>query len=354
MKICPNCGYQIPQDKVKFCYECGHKFGEKAETKPEEPKSDSFIAPFDTIDFAIDEPDENIGSLFDSSDSPEEQESSFDFSSLGKSVSRAASVSNSNYDNNGDDGVIDSGLVIKNGVLVEYKGKSKSVTIPSTVTKIADQAFYMNDYVESVVVGTNVKEIGVEAFIEFKNLRMLSLPEGLKKIGAYAFAYNERLTVISIPRSVTEIGENAFENTGISSAVIPKGVETVNDELFRICHNLKKVTIGEGVKSIGINAFELCENLTTVELPRTLKTLEHGAFSRTGISSIDLPEGLLEIGSYAFFDCINLKEIRIPKSVRIIEGDAFVGCKNLKKIYVSRSLSFKYEDSEIKAQIIYY
>ena len=332
MKKCPNCGYQIPQDNVKFCYECGCKL------------SDSVSAPQNTND---DFPPMFTGfnSSFDFDEIKNDTASdtsfgSFDFSSLNidndDEDDYTPPAQKSTFTPSYDDGVIDSGLVIKNGVLTQYTGKNKRVVIPSTVTKIADEAFYMNDYVEDVIVGTNVKEIGDDAFIEFKNLRMVSLPEGLKKIGRGAFAFNENLTIIDIPRSVTEIGENAF------------------DEAFRICGNLQKVTISEGVKTIGTNAFELCESLTQISLPSTLRTIEHGAFARTGISTITLPEGLYEMEGYVFFECLNLREIKIPKSVKKIEGNAFVSCDNLKKIYVPRHLNFDYEDSEIDAQIIYY
>ena len=349
MKKCPKCQAQLV-DNVKFCYECGCKLSDSVSAP--QNTNDDFPPMFTGFNssFDFDEPKNDTAS--------DTSFGSFDFSSLeidnDDEDDYTPPAQKSTFTPSYDDGVIDSGLVIKNGVLLQYKGKNKRVVIPSTVTKIADEAFYMNDYVEDVIVGTNVKEIGDDAFIEFKNLRMVSLPEGLKKIGRGAFAFNENLTIIDIPRSVTEIGENAFENTGVKSVVIPKGVETVSDEAFRICGNLQKVTISEGVKTIGTNAFELCESLTQINLPSTLRTIEHGAFARTGISTITLPEGLYEMEGYVFFECLNLREIKIPKSVKKIEGNAFVSCDNLKKIYVPRHLNFDYEDSEIDAQIIYY
>lgn len=350
MKKCPSCGYQIPQDNVKFCYECGCKLSDSVSAP--QNTNDDFPPMFTGFNssFDFDEPKNDTAS--------DTSFGSFDFSRFeidnDDEDDYTPPIPKSTFTPSYDDGVIDSGLKIKNGVLLEYTGRSTKVTIPSTVTKIADEAFYMNDFVESVIVGTNVKEIGADAFTEFKNLRMVSLPEGLKKIGRGAFSFNERLTVIDIPSSVTEIGENAFENTGVKSVVIPKGVELVSEEAFRICYDLKKVTVSEGVKTIGTNAFELCESLTQISLPSTLRTIEHGAFARTGISTITLPEGLYEIEGYVFFECMNLTEIKIPKSVKKIEGNAFVSCDNLKKIYVPRHLNFDYEDSEIDAQIIYY
>ena len=93
---------------------------------------------------------------------------------------------------------------IENGVLSRYTGTDSVVTIPSTVTKIGDNAFTGNPYLTKVTIPSNVKVIGstadasadsVEksavsgAFAGCANLeRVLITGNGLEKIGDGTFA----------------------------------------------------------------------------------------------------------------------------------------------------------------------
>lgn len=98
------------------------------------------------------------------------------------------------------------GLVIENGVLLDYKGEKTEVEIPEGVTEIGVGAFWGKDVIS------------------------VTLPKGLQIIGDNAFA-NTKLTSIEIPNSVKQIGKSAFyfcEN--LSKAVISEGVEN-----WRIC-----------------------------------------------------------------------------------------------------------------------
>ena len=160
MKICPNCGNQIVVDTVKFCYECGYKFGESTVDNSKQPATESLGDSLGAFALDFIEP----GNSFESSDSvfdSDEPSSSFDFSFL-------------NNDNSEDEEEIDPGLVIKNGVLTKYNGKKKSVTIPATVTKIADEAFYKNGYIVSVKVNKTKPQqkqiISVQKVVEDTNI----------------------------------------------------------------------------------------------------------------------------------------------------------------------------------------
>ena len=344
MKTCPNCGNQIPVDTVKFCYECGYKFNESGSPSINTPVAENFDEPLPSLNFNFDEPSEESSGLFDGFDVCDKADDiSFDFSSL-------------KVDNHVEeaDVVIDSGLEIKNGVLLKYNGKNKKVTIPNNVTKIRDAAFYGNDYIEHVVVGSGVKEIGIDAFSECYNLRCVSLPQGLRVIADHAFAYSDRLSIIDIPSTVREIGENAFEQTGIKEASIPGAVGVIKDNTFSYCKQLKKVIIGEGVTAVEMSAFEGCRSLINLTLPTTIKRIENSAFGDIGITSLNLPRGIKEISDYAFYECQGITEVRIPKSVIELGNEAFDNCYSLEKIYVPDHLNFSLEYSNVKAKIIFY
>ena len=50
-------------------------------------------------------------------------------------------------------------------------------------------------------------------------------------------------------------------------AIIPEGIDKIEDNAFSGCKELTSVEIPTSVKSVGSRAFENCTGLTSVELP---------------------------------------------------------------------------------------
>ena len=50
-------------------------------------------------------------------------------------------------------------------------------------------------------------------------------------------------------------------------AILPEGIEMIENEAFLECKELKRVVIPQSVRRIGESAFYGCENLEVVELP---------------------------------------------------------------------------------------
>ena len=51
-------------------------------------------------------------------------------------------------------------------------------------------------------------------------------------------------------------------------AILPEGIEMIEDGAFLFCEELKRVVIPQWVRRIGNLAFYGCENLEVVELPK--------------------------------------------------------------------------------------
>ena len=136
-------------------------------------------------------------------------------------------------------------------------------------------------------------------------------------IGKYAFSGRTGLTSIKIPASVTSIGESAFKRcSGLTSFTIPSGVTSIGDDTFLDCSSLKSVSIPSSVTSIGKRAFKGCSSLTSIPI-----------FSVNGDG---WPESNVQkIGEKAFAGCSSLTSFKIPASVTTIWDDAFDGCSNL-------------------------
>ena len=155
-----------------------------------------------------------------------------------------------------------------------------SVTIPESVTRIGDGAFYGCSSLTSVTVLGNITEISNMMFSGCSSLSEFSIPESVTSIRESAFYGCSSLTSISIPEGVASIGERAFSNSGLTGITVPGSVAVVGADAFRDCSRLKKAVFAEGVKSIGGGTFGGCSALTSVHIPEGV-TIEESPFGYT-------------------------------------------------------------------------
>ena len=94
----------------------------------------------------------------------------------------------------------------------------RKMSIPSSVTKIGDYAFYNCTNLSSLTLPSGVKEIGFSAFQGCKSLTSVTIPSGVKYISSFTFRDCESLRFINLPSDLKYIGEEAFEGcTGLTS-----------------------------------------------------------------------------------------------------------------------------------------
>ncbi|MBQ9373034.1 MAG: leucine-rich repeat domain-containing protein [Thermoguttaceae bacterium] len=91
---------------------------------------------------------------------------------------------------------------------------------------------------------------------------------------------------IVIPESirskrVVQIDDYAFENSSITSVVIPSCVRSIMSSAFIGSSNLTSVTMAEGVSYIGDNAFANCSSLRSVVIPKSVEHIGDGAFDKS-------------------------------------------------------------------------
>ena len=197
---------------------------------------------------------------------------------------------------------VDSDFVIVEGVLTEYKGSSKNVTIPDYVTSIGEGAFYNCSKITNITIPMSVISIGNQAFQDCSNLTSITIPESVTSIEDFAFYDCSSLTDITIPLSVTRIGYAAFNYTPWLETIQKEDPFVIINNILidgRTCTGI--VTIPNIVISIGEGAFEYCESIT----------------------SITIPDSVSSIGKFAFDGCSNLINITIPISVTSIGYWAF-------------------------------
>lgn len=241
--------------------------------------------------------------------------------------------------------------------LIRYpEGKSEEhYTIPSSVSIVHDGAFLNCKNLECVNIQTGIVDIGNKAFQHCNRLADVFIPESVESIGNYAFDGCSNLSKITVspgnnvwsdidgvlfanykarkygllycfpnnkevedyfvPNGVLNIWCAAFAGClKLQSVYVPNTVETIHEEAFRFCRNLKEITGLKGVLNIGCKAFARCVNL----------------------AYFDIPLGVEYIYEQTFYACKNLKRISMPGSIKEIDEHAFVRCDNLTEVRISR------------------
>ena len=238
------------------------------------------------------------------------------------------------------------------GTITEIKGylfagaSFKSVTIPKSVTKIGDDAFYDSKIVTIYYKGDieqwckiTFNTCGSQLFsystdnlyINNTNVTNLVIPNTITEIKAHAFAGAYFLKSVTIPESVTSIGKYAFAHCDSHKSVkIPKAVTKINNGVFYSCVGLMSVTLGDSVTIIGDEAFGVCCNLKAIEIPNSVTRIGKAAFACcSNLTSIILPNSVKIIGKEAFFHCYNLTSVTFNNTLTNIGNEAFGGCEKL-------------------------
>lgn len=189
--------------------------------------------------------------------------------------------------------------------------------------------------------------------------------------------YSKVVTVPSLigDKPVFAIGPKCFfDNDGIESVTVPKGIRVISQLAFGGCTNLKEINLPVGLTEIEAFAFKDCDALKQVFLPNSLEHVGYKSFEelslrplpstntfcagnhilasyflanrrriiRQGIMSLTdkvyensrlisifCPDGMTEIGKSTFKNCKEFKLAILPASIKRIGRGAFKGCDDL-------------------------
>ena len=218
-----------------------------------------------------------------------------------------------------------------------------------------------------VQLPNSLKVIEERCFAGCASLKSIILPEGLEKIGSGAFE-NSGLTSVVIPSTVTELSRDAFAKTSLKEATIKCGKDGwgssgAGNSVFAYCDKLEKITFNDKTTEIAGGMFRNCTSLKTISLPKSLEYIGYEAFKGcTNLKLIVIPENVTGIASEAFNECTSLQKVNIlgpvtkidvrtfkncsalqsifiPMTVNEIAGGAFEGCSNLQDVYYPLSES---------------
>lgn len=230
------------------------------------------------------------------------------------------------------------------------------ITYESTVTEIADNAFFGCSVLEELIFADNrAQTIGVSAF-ERSAVQQFTVPVTVRFIGANAFWNTEYMQTeyegSAAAWVLVELGNeysNPFYYTGkfkangetVTELNLPSTVTQINAYAFFNCTSLVRVTVPNSVLSIGEGAFGGCENLQSITLPFVGREKDGTKDTHLGFifgEIVILPSG------YSYYESDN--EQYVPASLKKVKvtGDSFVSarafefCKNLTEIVLAEGI----------------
>lgn len=288
-----------------------------------------------------------------------------------------------------------SGANIQDGVLLGYYGTESNITLPSTVTKIGNEALKNNKKIVSVTIPGSVKDIGNNAFQGCPNLEEIIFTNPDKAsnnliIRINAFQNCPKLTKCEIPARANQVVGNIFKGCTslaevkvndnnpyyftedgvlfgpalvnykpqyddayvlqsypagrqgdytIPSSVNRKEIDQVWTSGFEGAASLTDITIPPSIGRLGTAAFE-GTGLTHVTIPDTVQQVDPAVFQNcTKLVSVKLPARLAEIDQYMFANCISLQHVDMPDTITKINIYAFHNCTSLTSLALPEGLT---------------
>ncbi len=156
--------------------------------------------------------------------------------------------------------MLNSDLLIENGVLIKYQGLDTNIKVPYGIKAIEERAFERSNLEEIEFLRPVLPENNI---LEIKGQEDFSL-----YISEHAFSECSKLKKITLPEKVSVIGFGAFNGcTVLEEIIIPEFVSEINQYTFWNCSNLKTVYLPKTLKIIKNHAFKNCPSLEDVYLP---------------------------------------------------------------------------------------
>jgi hypothetical protein len=141
---------------------------------------------------------------------------------------------------------------------------------------------------------------------------------------------------------IHRVGDHAFARcTAVKDVILPPLFTHIGEGAFEKS-TLTHVTLPDALTRIEGHAFDSCRCLMSVTLPKSLTHVGESAFSEcSGLQSVNLHacKSLTHIGDDAFGYCSNLKEVALPESLTYLGSEAFYGCLSLQAVILPNSLT---------------
>lgn len=154
-------------------------------------------------------------------------------------------------------------------------GSVVNAVIPQGVEKIKSGLFLVdidgvagNDILKTVSLPSGVKTIEQEAFYQCRNLTEINLPDTIERIGKQAFFQCNNVVIAKLPENLKKIGNRAFLRCyKVTFSEIPASVENIDENAFMYCDAITQLTFKGTPLFMHANALANMSKLTSVRVP---------------------------------------------------------------------------------------
>jgi len=211
-----------------------------------------------------------------------------------------------------------------------------TIVIPKSVSEIGFSAFFATHLDDITILNSDCK-IGDDSSYNYQTIDsglgyFTGIIYGYYNSTAQEYAHNYYAKFISIDDKPELIIDNGLKYYVYSDHSEVIGVEKITQSI-----TVPPEVNGVPVTEIGKKAFDNTY-LSSVILPDTITRIDDKAFSNTRIEKISIPSNVCVIGSNAFYNCNNLCEVSLPNSVLFIAPFAFGRCKSLMEITIPKDV----------------
>ena len=168
-----------------------------------------------------------------------------------------------------------------------YLGNDTNITIPDKINGIEvgsiKERCFKNSNIESVTLPSSVTLIEQQAFYGCDNLKSINL-SNVKSIGTEAFTNCPSLTDNIDLSSVEMISERGLAGTYFKTMNLPKCTD-IRDSAFEDC-TMQKIVLNNAT-NLGSNVFKNCKNLEMIYAPKVKGF--HGCSGCTNLKTVFVP-----------------------------------------------------------------
>lgn len=177
----------------------------------------------------------------------------------------------------------------------------ESVTLPTTLRRIAQSAFYGCWNLKTIKLPALLEAIGENCFLG-SGIVSIEIPPHVEEVKDSAFCNCGALHKVSFPKDsrLHTIGAFAFAYSGLKEFVAPASLRQIGRGAFWNCRALRQAKLNDGLVVLGINVLDKD------------KSSEKGAFEDSALEQVSLPATLERIQFRAFAKCDKLVKITLP------------------------------------------